>query len=612
MLPPQLAPHAPWKVRFRGPHLLSVQVAETDAARALVVANRAEDPTFQLHGMNLATGETWPLTDERDGEAHGYLWPDGRWIDYLLDVEGSEVGHFVRVPFEGGPAQDLTPDLPPYSSFSRAASWDGRVFAFVAGDPQGSVLYVVDLVDGSIGPARPVWRSEHLVFGPELSADGSVAVVRTNERSEELDMSLVAIDIGTGERIGQLWDGPEASVWSSRCSPLPGDARTLAASNRTGDVRPMIWDPRTGNRSELDVGDLAGEIWPLDWSPDANRIVLLHAERARHRLLIADLRDDTTAVLAERGGAFDPVRMCPRMCPDGTVLALWQDSTHPPELVRISDRGEATTVVPSADVPAARPFRSVDFRSADGSDVQMWVAQPEGDGPFPLVLETHGGPQATMLDLFWPLGQVWLDHGFAFCTVNFHGSTGFGRAFERSIWGNPGDLEVQDIVAAREHLVRLGIADPDRVLLTGWSYGGFLTLMALGLAPEPWAGGMAGIAVADWTGMYEDSSDVIREFVRGIMGGTPEEVPERYASSSPITYLERVRAPALIVQGRNDSRCPAAPVERYRARATELGKDVEVVWFDSGHAAWTDTESMIAHHEAMLRFAYRVLQARSG
>jgi dipeptidyl aminopeptidase/acylaminoacyl peptidase len=95
------------------------------------------------------------------------------------------------------------------------------------------------------------------------------------------------------------------------------------------------------------------------------------------------------------------------------------------------------------------------------------------------------------------------------------------------------------------------------------------------------------------------------------MGGKPDEVPERYVKSSPITYLERVRAPALIVQGRNDSRCPAAPVERYRATAAELGKDVDIVWFDGGHGVWADTESTIAHFEAMARFAYRVLHAKS-
>lgn len=608
MLPPQLANDAAWKLRFRAPQLLAVHIAEADPTRTLAAANASNDPTFQLYSIDLATGETRPLTAEPDGQAQGHLWPDGRWACYLLDEDGSEVGHYVRVPFEGGPAQDLTPDLPAYSSFDRATSRDGRVFGFVAGDPQGSVVYAVGLgTDGSVGAAREVWHTDRLVFGITLSADGSVVVVAANERSEHLDFNLVAVDVASGERLGDLWDGEGTSVEPVRCSPVVGDLRTLAVSNRSGELRPLLWDPRTGERVDVDVDGLTGEVRPLDWSADGERIVLLRSERAEQQLFVARPAEGSVVALADRGGSFG-VDGSARFGADGAVLALWQSSTHAPQLVELGEDGGVRTVLPPAEVPAGRPFRSVVFPSSDGTQVQMWVAVPDGDGPFPLILETHGGPQEAMLDLFWPLGQIWLDHGFAFCSVNYRGSTGFGREFERAIWGDLGHREVQDMVAARELLVQEGIADPERVLLTGWSYGGYLTLMALGAAPEHWAGGMAGIAIAGWTGMYEDSSDVLREYLRGIMGGTPDEVPERYRASSPVTYLQQVRAPVLIVQGRNDSRCPAGQIERYEVRAKELGKEVEVLWFDSGHAGWTDTEATIGHLEEMLRFAFRVLE----
>jgi dipeptidyl aminopeptidase/acylaminoacyl peptidase len=96
--------------------------------------------------------------------------------------------------------------------------------------------------------------------------------------------------------------------------------------------------------------------------------------------------------------------------------------------------------------------------------------------------------------------------------VNYRGSTTFGKAFERAIWGRLGMVEVEDLVAARNWLVEQQIAEPEAVLLTGWSYGGYLTLQTLGRYPDLWAGGMSGIAIADWTTMYEDDAETLRGY----------------------------------------------------------------------------------------------------
>ena len=135
------------------------------------------------------------------------------------------------------------------------------------------------------------------------------------------------------------------------------------------------------------------------------------------------------------------------------------------------------------------------------------------------------------------------------------------------------------MVAARNWLVREGIAKSDAILLTGWSYGGYLTLQALGKRPDLWAGGMAGITIADWSIQYQDTADTLRGYQTALFKGTPEERPEQYAASSPISYVEQVRAPVLIIQGRNDTRTPARPIELYEARMRALDKPIEVMWF---------------------------------
>ena len=169
------------------------------------------------------------------------------------------------------------------------------------------------------------------------------------------------------------------------------------------------------------------------------------------------------------------------------------------------------------------------------------------------------------------------------------------------------------MAAARDWLVAAGIAHPDQILLTGWSYGGYLTLLALGKRPDLWAGGLAGIAIADWAMLYEDSADFLKGYCAAIFGGTPTEKPDQYAISSPITYAARVNAPVLIIQGRNDARTPSRPIEVYEARLRELGKRIEVYWFETGHAgAFMDTEQAIRHQERMLTFAQRVLPDAAG
>jgi dipeptidyl aminopeptidase/acylaminoacyl peptidase len=211
-----------------------------------------------------------------------------------------------------------------------------------------------------------------------------------------------------------------------------------------------------------------------------------------------------------------------------------------------------------------------------------------------------------MTEMFLPRGQAWLDHGFAFLTINYHGSTTFGKDFEKSIWGNLGHLEVDDMAAAYHWLVDNGIAEPDSVMITGWSYGGYLTLQAIGKRPDLWAGGMAGIAIADWNLMYEDQAETLRGYQRALFGGTPDETPEATRDSSPITYAGNIKAPIQVIQGSNDTRCPARQMRAYEDKLHSLGKSIEVHWFDAGHGARA-MEQQIEHQELMLRFAYRVL-----
>lgn len=604
----QLDNNAPWKQRFRAPIVAWTQLAPANRVRGLSSNNTTGK--YQLYAWDVPFDTLRQLTERPAGISFGVLSGDGRYVYYLDDEQGNEIGHLVRIPFENGEAQDLTPDLPPYSSFSYGSSGSGSHFGFVVADAEGFHVYSLETsVNGDIGTRRRLFHSRKLAFGPIYSYAGEVAVVATTDRATVQHYDLQAFDTATGEKIAELWDGEGTSMGPLGFSPQPGDLRLVTTTNRSGVHRPFIWNPRSSERIDLNLPALDGEVYPVNWSPDGTRLILCQFNQAVQQLYVYDLTADTLRKLTHPGGAFGFFAGGGTYFGSETeIFAQWQDAAHPSQLIALDEQtGEKTrTVLAAGDVPAGHPWKSISFPSSDGQMIQGWLGLPDGQGPFPTILHTHGGPEAVETEIYGPTSQAWMDHGFAFLTINYRGSISFGREFQEKIWGDIGYWEMEDLVAARNWLVNEGISQQDAILLTGWSYGGYITLMGLGKQPGLWAGGMAGIAISDWAMMYEDSADTLKGYQVALFGGTPQEKPEQYRVSSPITYAENIKAPVLIIQGRNDTRTPSRPIEVYEQKLKELGKSIEVHWFDAGHMG-EGVEQDIRHLEIMLRFAYRVL-----
>jgi dipeptidyl aminopeptidase/acylaminoacyl peptidase len=602
--PVRLDDAAPWKRRFRTPRIFWTWVAWASPTRGLALGNHSG--VLQLYAWDVPTGRLRQLTDRPQGVISGLLSPDGRYVYYLADQDGNEIGHLVRVPFEGGPSVDLTPEMTPYENWWRTISRAGNLLAFTLANRDGHQAYCFNLGPGdTVGPPRLLHQSAHEFWSPVLSHGGELAVIASTARAGRRQYSLLAFDTIRRTQIAELWDGPGTSIRPELFSPVPGDDRLLAVTNRTGIDRPLLWNPRTGERVDFPLDDLDGETDLWDWSPDGSQLLLSQISRAVQHFYLYHLGTGTRTPLEHPHGTFGTTYFTPQ----GEIFAQWQDATHPSCLIALDGKtGRQTrTVLTAGDVPSGHPWQSVTFASSDGQPIQGWLGVPDGVGPFPTILEMHGGPQAVTREYFSPTSQAWLDNGFAYLTINYRGSTTFGRTFEEQIWGHPGDWELEDIVAARTWLVQRGVARADQILLTGWSYGGYLTLFALGKRPDLWAGGMAGVAIGDFRLQYEDASESLKQWVVTMLGGTPEERPAQYAASSPLTYAEHVRAPVLMIQGRNDTRTPARQAKAYVAKMQGLGKDIEVVWYEAGHLT-TSVDRAIDHMERMLRFAARVLK----
>lgn len=606
MQPLNLASDAAWRQRFRVPVVAGTQIAKMNRAHGLAVTNRTG--IYQLHAWDVASGELRQITDAPAGVVFGGISPDGKYIYYLADKQGNEIGHYVRVPFAGGEPQDLTPDMPLYASFSMSQSLSGRVIGITTAGQDGFKLMTLEVsADDQLSAPKLLYKTNRLSYGPTLSYDAEYAVVATTERSQFNNLSLMAFDLRNTEasQTVKILEEEDGTIEPVGFAPLPGDPRLLATTNVTGFERPLIWNVETGDRTDLPFVGMEGDIAAWDWSPDGQKILLCQFVQAQYQLYIYDVERSTLQKLNHPGGTYSGGYFYS----DDELYINHQDAVTPTRLIALDAKtGQPTKVIlaAGADAPGGRPWRSVTFPSSGGQMIQAWLAVPEGTGPFPTILHTHGGPTAVQTENYAASAQTWLDHGFAFMSVNYRGSTTFGRQFEQAIWGQLGQLEVDDMAAARDYLVNNGIAQADSILLTGGSYGGYLTLQAIGKRPDLWAGGMAIVAIADWTLMYEDQAETLKGYQRSLFGGAPEDMPEQYAASSPITYAGNIRAPVLIIQGKNDTRCPSRQMEVYVDKLNQHGKQVEIEWFDAGHGSRA-MEQNIHQQELMLRWAYRTL-----
>ena len=296
----------------------------------------------------------------------------------------------------------------------------------------------IDLLDNdAIAPPRLLSRGEALISHPVLSQDGGLIVVASTERTGDQHSSLIAFDAITGERIAELWDGPDSSLQPVLFSPIPADEQLLATTTRSGFTRPLLWHPRTGARQDLVLLDLEGDVLPYDWSPDGRRLLLCHVHQAVQRLVVYDREMGGEALLQhpsgsigtalERGAFFDQPVKSGR---SGKTRRIQHRSLR---WRTLRDTGSARSLPPirfPRHSPGARsPFSPrMGRRSRDGSPFL------QEEVPSPTILDTHGGPEDVQTEVFSPMAQSWLDHGFAFLSINYRGSTTFGRAFQEQIW----------------------------------------------------------------------------------------------------------------------------------------------------------------------------------
>lgn len=221
------------------------------------------------------------------------------------------------------------------------------------------------------------------------------------------------------------------------------------------------------------------------------------------------------------------------------------------------------------------------FRISDGTTVQGWLLRdPEREGPLPLLLDVHGGPHNAWngaADDVHLYHQELASRGWVVLTVNPRGSDGYGEAFYRAVDGGWGVADAPDVLEPVDALVAEGLADPDRLALTGYSYGGYMTCFVTG-RDSRFAAAVAGGVVSDLVSMV-GTSDEGAAMARYELRAQPWEDREAYARMSPYERVGEVRTPTLVLHGADDTRCPAGQVHQWHAALRARGVPTRLVLY---------------------------------
>jgi dipeptidyl aminopeptidase/acylaminoacyl peptidase len=559
-----------------------------------------ESGVWQLNVLDLRTGMRRRVTDHPVGVTDGTLTLDGREVVWFQDETGDESGQWLVQPFEGGEVRPFLEGLP--RGWNEGLAQAPGIVAAAVSDRDGFAVHAA--ANGA--PAKELLRStESLRLGGTdhggfnrggLSTDGSFLCLEHSEHGDLIHPALRVVDARTGETVGELRDeGMSLTAWC--WSPVPGEQRLAIVHEREEHDRPAIWNLATGERQDLQL-DVDGLIEVHDWWPDASALLLVNLYEGRDRLLRFDVASGQITEIRKLGGAI--ARALVR--PDGTVWCRHDSSGRQPLI--LDDRENEVVVAQGDRAPSGRTYISWHFENPVGQRVHGFYVTPEGRGPHPVVMRVHGGPTSFDADAWQPEVQAYVDAGFAVGMVNYRGSAGYGRGWRDAIIGDIGRPELEDVNAGLADLVARGIADPDRAVILGWSWGGYTTVMELSKHPELWTCGVAGVPVGDYEAGYEELSPLLQAYDRALLGGAPADVPELMRDRNPIHFADDVRAPVLFLIGENDTRCPFRQAMLYVERLEARGHPHEVYTFGTGHGSF-DMDEEVRQQGVILQFLRR-------
>ena len=524
----------------------------------LLVASTAPG-TQQLFAAPVEGGEMEQLTAHAE-PVSGLFLPDGRLL-VEIDEGGNERSQLYA------DSEPLVVDRRYIHGSPHAA---GRFLAYSTNRRNGVDFDVVvrDLASGE----ERTFEIGGLTAVAAMSADGMrVVAERLGERSGDSDLFLVDVMSGAIEHL----------------TPHDEQAEYLTPVF-VGDT--LVWATNEG-RDTLAVGPIESR-WDLRCAADpAGRSLLVLAnEDGYSRLTLHDPQTFEQRIevpLPGRGVVESPV-----FSHDGSLLAFGFSSPTEPFDVYVHELDSGHTRRLTTSPCGVEPSQLVEpslhrFASFDGESVPVFLFTPPGEGPFPVVVMVHGGPEAQWQPLwhvnYAPLTQHLVSRGYAVAVPNVRGSTGYGKRYEHLDDVRLRLDSVRDLAALHAWLDARPDIDAARAVLYGRSYGGYMVLAGLAFQPERWAAGLESVGISSFVTFLENTSPY-RRAAREREYGSLEHDREFLTEASPITHVDAIRAPLFIQHGANDPRVPLSESEEIARVLRAKGIRCElVVYPDEGH-----------------------------
>jgi dipeptidyl aminopeptidase/acylaminoacyl peptidase len=533
--------------------------------------------------LDIQSGQGRAFTGSTKSDSRPRWSPVGRYLGFLSDRNGPTQIYLLSL--DGGEARALTEGKNAVRSFE--FSPDGSRVAFIAPEPKSEEderkekdkddarvvdkedrrpqLWVLDVETKDVRQlTQGSWRISELAWTP--SGD-QLVVSATDHPQPELETQriyTVQSSDGTMREVAN----PEGPFGSRGDGPTPHD---------------LYLQPITGGRPKnLTADSIDRPILAYAWQHDGKSILALAQTGFTNTFFVVDENGR-----AEKQPSFD-VQPDSFVAGSGVLAFIGESATRSQEIwfSRQQGRAEAVTDLNEkrSQIAATRP-EVVSYRSFDGTEIEAALLEPpdyqEGHRA-PTVVLVHGGPSGRWMDRFDTAGQLLAANGFVVLQPNIRGSTGYGHDFlvmNRNDWGG-GDFK--DVMAGVDYLIEQGIADPNRLGIGGWSYGGYMAAWAV-TQTDRFQASVSGAPMTDLASEYGTESASINSYDTWYLG-TPYENADIFAQHSPVTYVKNARTPTLILCGENDVTDPIGQCQQFYRGLKRYKVETELVVYPrEGH-----------------------------
>lgn len=549
-------------------------------------------------------GNPIKLTNGEKGESSPQWSPDGSRLAFLADREkGNQIW---IIPADGGEAVKLTEEENGVQSFRWSP--DGKQIAFVTRDvPKDkearekkkkdkfdsitvdqdlrySHLWTINveskekkrLTEGEFSVSSPQWSPDGKSIAYSSSKSGAQESIFTDiSNDRDSDIFVIA---ATGGEPRKLTTNPAPDA-NPQWSP---DGKWIAyvASNDSWAAKTdvMLISARGGSPKNLTSGFIESAGGGLSWSQDGKTLYFSSGVGMHSHVYSVPTAGGNVAQITQGNrnfGQFD-------ISLDGKKIAYTASDSRTSDDIWIASLGkndarQLTDANPQLKDFAVAETEIIKWKGPDNFDIEGLLIKPlgyEAGKKYPLILQIHGGPYGRFANTFNSRNQIWAANGYAVLMPNPRGSTGYGNKFTVANIGDWGGKDFEDIMAGVDAVIAKGIADADKCVVMGGSYGGFMTFWTVSQT-DRFKAAIGHAAISDWYS-FHGQSDIPGLMEYGFKG-TPWDVPENYRRWSPMTYVGKVKTPLMITHGERDLRVNIQQGEQYYRALKKRG--VEVVFY---------------------------------